>query len=108
MSKSAKYATLLLVVIFGAVLGLKMFNGYGEVSPRTYEFAKAIYAACLSKSNERLERVESMLTNSSDSQTEIPDKQREWLQGMVDLAKRGRWDTAANQARQMMEDQVEY
>ena len=40
------FSVLLLVLVAGY---LSVTRGYGEVSPETYQFSKALYSACLKK-----------------------------------------------------------
>jgi len=82
-------------------------SNYGKVSPQTYEVAKALYSACLTKSEPRLVKLETMLRDNSDSTNAIPPNQRDWLTDILDTAKQGDWESAASEARRMMEDQVE-
>ena len=79
-------------------------RGYGEVSHQTYEFSMALYSACQSKSEERLNQIEKLL----DEASEIPEHERRWVEQIISRARDDNWESAANNARQMMEDQVRY
>lgn len=79
---------------------------YGEVSPLTYECSKALYSACLNKSEEHLKRVEELLA-ASDLEV-LPANERYWIEAIIAEAHGGDWQTAAKKARRMMEDQVKY
>jgi len=81
-------------------------RGYGEVSPMTYEYSKALYGACLSKSEERLTMVEELL--AKDDGESLSTKERDWIDAIVTRARNGKWEAAAQQAKRIMEDQVEY
>ena len=81
-------------------------RGYGEVSPQTYEFSKALVGACQSQSEERLRQVEMLLAGVEGAS--LPDHERRWIQTMIDKARSGNWEAAWKQARRMMEDQVTY
>lgn len=81
-------------------------RGYGEVSPETYQFSKALYSACLKKSDEHLDMVDKLLDESDDSS--IPSNERIWIEKIIKLARSGNWDSAAKKAKRMMEDQVKY
>ena len=83
-----------------------MNSGYGEVSPKTYEFATALYGACQTQSEERLNRVEELL-GSTEGQA-LPSNEHRWLKAIIERARKGNWPSAAKQARRMMEDQVQY
>ncbi len=95
------FSVLTLVLVGGY---LWMNRGYGEVTPKTYQFSKAIYSACLKKSDEHLAKVRTLLLASD--KFSIPTHERVWLEQITDLAQRGNWESAANKARRMMEDQV--
>ncbi len=94
----------LFVVLVGGYWWIN--RGYGEVSPKTYEFSKSLYSACLKKSEEHLGKVEEMLNEVEGDR--LSSNERVWLKQMIELARNGRWESAASKARQMMEDQLEY
>ena len=83
-------------------------RGYGTVSPDAYQVAQALYSSCLAKSEVRLEAVEATIDGASDEPLEITEKEQRWLMEIIADAKAGSWQSAAADARQMMEDQVEY
>ena len=56
----------------------------------------------------RLEAVESAINDAGEQPLEITAKEQRWLKAMIADAKAGDWQSAAADARQMMEDQVEY
>jgi len=77
---------------------------YGTVSNQAYEFSKAIYGACLAKS-ERLDKVQQLFDDSSNA--ELPAHEREWLEAIISTARDENWESAAEQARRMMQDQAQ-
>ena len=83
-------------------------RGYGTVSPDAYQVAQALYSSCLAKSEVRLEAVESTINDAGEQLLEITVKEQRWLKEIIADAKAGNWQSAAADARQMMEDQVEY
>ncbi|MEL7496576.1 MAG: hypothetical protein AAFN77_03140 [Planctomycetota bacterium] len=89
-----------------AVCYFLLGRGYGEVSPATYELAKSLYSACLKKSDEHLNRVDDLL-NQNDTPP-IPSNERRWLNQIIKQAQNGDWESAAQKAKRMMEDQVDY
>ncbi len=110
MKNQSLLATILVVGVF-VVTGVIYWcsSGYGKVSGDAYEVAKALYSSCLSKSDERLDLVVELLEGEGDNEPlEITDRERRWLDSMIQKARSGDWETAANSARQMMEDQVEH
>ena len=80
-------------------------GGYGEVSAETYQYSKALYGACLKKDEAHLNKVEEMVASAGDS---IPAKEKAWLDEIISKARAGKWESAANDARRMMDDQVKY
>lgn len=83
------------------------FNrGYGKVSPRAYEYSRAIYSTCLIKSEEGLARVEDQLAN--EEAADLTDREKSWLDSILAKARAGDWQAASQKAKRMMEDQVEY
>ena len=98
-------ATMLAGVVL--LVGFGWLNcGYGEVSPLTYEYSKALYSACLNKNEEHLSKVDELL--ASNNATDLPVKERQWINALVAEARDGDWQAAAKKARQIMEDQVQY
>ena len=82
-------------------------GGYGEVSPQTYQFSKALYSACQSKSEERLNRIEALLDEADESdETRLPPRERKWIEAIIRRARNGNWESATKQAHRMMSDQV--
>ena len=108
-----KNLTTIGIALLGAVaIAVVMFfwlgRGYGTVSPDAYQVAQALYSSCLAKSEVRLEAVESTVNDAGEQPLEITAKEQRWLKAMIADAKAGDWRSAAADARQMMEDQVEY
>ena len=98
------------VMLIGTVIMVWTSQGYGKVSPRAYEVSTALYGACLAKSDARLESIENLLDEDADREDTpgVSENERRWLESMIRTARDGDWKSAANSARRMMEDQVEY
>ena len=96
------------VLAIAVVMFLWLGRGYGTVSPDAYQVARALYSSCLAKSEVRLEAVEWTINDAGDPPLEITAKEQRWLKAIIADAKAGNWQSAAADARQMMEDQVEY
>lgn len=93
-------------VVVAIAVGLWWMNtGYGEVSPRSYQFSKALYSACQAKNDAHLAKAEEMLAKDAES---LPANELRWLNSIVAMARDGNWESAAANARRMMEDQVQY
>ena len=92
------------VVSIGLALSFWLNRGYGEVSPETYEYSKALYSACLNKNKEHLDKVEALLVSSEN----VPQNERNWLESIIERARGEHWKSASNDARRMMEDQVKH
>ena len=95
-----------LVVVVGIYLvaSLWLNRGYGEVSPETYQYSKALYSACLNQNKEHVEKIEALLSASED----VPENERQWLEGIVAQANSDDWASASKDARRMMEDQIKF
>lgn len=107
VEKSQNWLWAVVLVVGLIVAGIWWLNrGYGEVSPQTYEYSKAIYSACLTKSEEHLGKVEAML--ASEEPAVLSAREKGWLESIVATARDGKWQAAAKKARRIMEDQVEY
>jgi len=81
--------------------------GYGEVSPQTYELAKAIYNVCNRQQTEKLPVVAGLI-DSSLEEGKITEQEAGWLRDLIQQAEQGDWETATQKSRRMMEDQVKY
>jgi hypothetical protein len=92
------------VLVASAVL-VPGCGGYGEVSPLTYEYTKALYSICNRRDAERLNLLRDKVATSLDQQ-EITDQESEWLGGIIAQAESGQWKAAEKEARRLMEDQV--
>lgn len=103
---SSKSLLLGLVAAGGILLAVSLAwnRGYGEVSPETYQYSKALYSACLNRNKEHLEKIETLLSTSQD----VPQNEREWLEAIVAQAQSDDWVSASKDARRMMEDQIKY
>jgi len=79
--------------------------GYPEVSPKTYELAKALYSATNLEQLERLDVVEEMVGHAMERQ-EITSREADYLVNIINRAREGDWKQAQQQARRLMVDQV--
>lgn len=118
------------VVALVAIIALVVFlnRGYGTVSYPAYKIATALYGACLAKSEPRIDAIQLLLSESEDQgdrqdqsdQRDVTDpdigsnglefdkisqQERTWLQSIIDAAKSADWNTAATEAKRLMEDQ---
>ena len=106
--KNRSFVLLALLVAVVAVVATVFWlnQGYGEVSPQTYQYSKALYIACLSKNEAQLEKIQEMI--QSEKAQAMPDTERQWIEAIVSQAEQGQWKDAAKQAKRMMKDQVKY
>ncbi|NQV27353.1 MAG: hypothetical protein HQ518_23645 [Rhodopirellula sp.] len=79
--------------------------GYPEVSPKTYEISKALYSMCSLKREQDLARVTDVISQARDAQ-ELSDSESAWLMAIVGQAQKGKWQSAASEARKILEDQT--
>jgi hypothetical protein len=80
--------------------------GYPEVSPKTYEISKALYAVCNLKQKDDLDKVTDVISEAV-SESEVSEDESEWLLAIVEKAGSGEWEEAAEDARSILEDQVD-
>ena len=97
---------LMVMVVIG--IYLTTGRGYGKVTDRSYKVATALYGACLSKSDARLEKISLLIIDDESTEEPIPSHERAWLTAIVEQAQDGKWESAAKSSKRMMEDQVEY
>lgn len=79
--------------------------GYGEVSPETYQYAKALYSLSNRQQEERLAMVEEKIAAAAES-GEISSTEAGWLQAICADCRSGDWQKAQSAARRIMQDQV--
>ena len=79
--------------------------GYGEVSPKTYEYAKALYSICNRKDAGRLDVIETQIKEDTDA-GQLNEQEADWLLAIVEDARQADWQAAGQAARRMMEDQI--
>ena len=106
-SDQIRIPVLIGVAVLLVLGGLFYFNrGYGEVSPKTYEYATALFSICNRKDEARLEKISEMI-NESVASEEVSETEAGWLLAIVDEAKSGEWESALEDSRNLMEDQVD-
>lgn len=103
MKFCADQITYLLVAVVAAVM-LSGCQKYGEVSPQTYEFAKALYSVCNRKDDGRLQSTETAIQEAVKS-GELPEGQAGDLLEIIETARSGNWTTAMQDCRTMMSEQ---
>lgn len=91
------------LLVFGSLLLAGC--GYGEISPLSYEYAKALYGICNRRDAKRLDDLRGQIATALEKQ-EITDRESDWFADLIAQAESGEWQEAAEGARQMMEDQA--
>lgn len=86
-------------------LALAVGCGYGEVSPHTYEYAKALYSICNRRAGDQIGNARQQI-QSHHEQGKLSKKEAQWLADILDDAQAGKWESAASASRRMMENQV--
>ena len=100
-------AGLLLAIASLVALFLWLNSGYGQISKNAYDLAIASYGACLSKSETRMEKVESLLADPVFA-NDMSDQEQQWFRDLIAKTKSDQWQKAARIAKRMMEDQVDH
>lgn len=95
------------LVVFGLTIWgvITVGCGYPEVSPKTYEFAKALYSATNLKQSDRVDEVETLI-EAAISKGEISRREANYLREIIELSRSGEWEEAQKMTRRLMEDQV--
>ncbi len=81
-------------------------SDYPTISPSAYQYAKALYSLTNRRQTEKLDRVSDLILKSQQA-GDLTEEEVEWLKSIIDDARRGQWQAAQQEARQMMSDQVE-
>lgn len=106
MNKLASTGLLLVSALVLAVF-FWLNSGYGEISKNAYDLAIASYGACLSQSETRIAKVESLLADPAFA-IDMSDQEQKWFRDLIAKTKSDQWQKAAKIARRMMEDQVQH
>ena len=80
--------------------------GYGEVSPKTYEYTQALYSITNRQAAEKLGEFEAKL-DLARTTGELNESEVELLQGIAETAKGGDWKAAQQDCRGLMEAQIQ-
>ncbi len=88
-----------------ALLGVAGCGGYGEVGPRAYQYAQALYTITNLEKAEKLPGVAQQIDAAREA-GELSPREAGWLQDIVSAARKGNWATANAQARRIMDAQV--
>jgi hypothetical protein len=81
-------------------------HGYSDASPRTYEYAKALYSICNRQADDKLTEVGAMI-DADIASGQLSTREAGWLTAIIDDAARGDWQAAMKEARKLMEDQTQ-
>jgi hypothetical protein len=79
--------------------------GYGEVSPTTYGYAKALYTLSNTQAADRIDEVANKIAAAADA-GEVTQREAGWLNDICDQCRSGDWAGAQEAAKQIMRDQV--
>lgn len=92
-------------LMFAILLCVRGCGRYGDVNALTFEYAKALYAACNARQPERLRLCVNLITAAESSQ-QISTRESRYLREIIDAARAEEWDDAQGMARQLMIDQA--
>ena len=106
MIKNTMIVTAAFCLVATLWIVFSMSRGYGKISDNSYQLATATYGACMAKSVDRINRAESLL---EDEQFRVGISKQEirWFAKIFADVRKNRWSSAAQAAKQMMEDQVD-
>ena len=97
----ARFRFLICLVMLSAIVGC----GHGDVSPTTYEYAKALYSITNRKAGDSLDSVRSQI-ESDQADGKLTSSEAVMLNGIIDDAADGDWKSANRECRDVMEAQV--
>lgn len=80
--------------------------GYGEVSPTTYGYAKALYTLSNTQAADRIDKVANKIA-AAVAAGEVTQREAGWLNDICDQCRSGDWAGAQQAAKRMMRDQIE-
>jgi len=80
-------------------------TSYPETSPKAYAICKALYAACNLEDEQRLNKIEDIVSDSLAS-SDITDQEAEWFGEIIAQARSGNWQWAQRETRAIMKDQI--
>ena len=106
MNTKVASGVLVLVVLVGALLYAFSGSKYGEIGPRGYEYATALYSCCNRRDKDQLQTIKQMIQEDQSTQA-ISQQETTWLGEIVQSAESGKWTEASESVRQLMEDQVQ-
>lgn len=86
--------------------GMFVGCGYEELSPEAYQYSKALYSICNRCDNEKLTKFVDQVAAAEEEQR-ISSQEAIWLNDIVITAQTGEWPSATQEARRMMEDQIQ-
>ncbi len=94
------------VLVCCAIAVLTGCSRYDKVSPAAYEYSKALYSACNRHDETRLSTIALRIDNAKTG-SQLTVREADWLHDIVAMAQAGEWQEASQDARQLMEAQVE-
>lgn len=100
LARLLRVATLALLV--GVLVGC---SKYGRTSDQGYKYATALYSVCNLEDAQRLEKLQEMVAADLESGA-ITTQEARWIEGVIDHAADGDWETAKRKSRKLMEDQL--
>ena len=100
------HTALTIILLCSLLVSFPGCRKYDSVSPKAYEIAKALYSTCNRKDEERLSKVQELIT-AGVAESELTDTEGEWLLAIVEKAQSADWDSAMQDARTMMSEQIQ-
>ncbi len=94
------------VFVCCAISVLSGCSRYDKVSPAAYEYSKALYSVCNCHDETRLSNL-ALHIDTAETESKLTGREADWLHDIVATAQAGEWQEATQDARQLMEAQVE-
>lgn len=96
--------TAIALTLFAMMTTVMGCQQYGDVSPKSYEFATALYSICNRKDEVRLKRVEKSINEAVETEA-LPAHEADHLRNIIKQANDGHWTAAMQASRTIMSEQ---
>ena len=106
MNSNVRIGAISVALVVAVIVGIRGCSGYGEVNQLTYQHAKALYAACNSRQQERLDACAALISEAESSE-QISSTEAGYLREIIEVARAEKWEEAQAMARELMTDQAD-
>jgi len=94
-----------IALLIGAIAIWQQWPAYGPIGQAAYPYALALTSACGRQDGDTIEQISADIDTAFE-QEELNPTERDWLQGIVETAQAGHWDSAYQEARTLLNAQA--